>query len=415
MKKIVARLVCGCLCAVLLAVGMGGCGESARETAGKGEAAVPTGTSLSASATSEGAVPSLQRKKGLIRDERTELKLPHKYRGFSSLISLDDDYYYMEYGDDAKYWRYIAVGRESGEIVEYAPVDKKLDVKFTHGLNGAVYTATIGWDSDVDCKFKILKLGLDGSTETRFEADVLGVPDTMPHGDSVIMNIITEKEGRLLDYNLVTGETVTLMEYGAKMSDEGFLAGTRVSGLGWSTELPSSEGLCYGVSTSGKNPDEIFTFEVYYYSFTKKKSSRIHSLKGNVLDYIGGNSDAFFVKLPNDADSESDPDNFSNVYIKEKGGYSRYLIPDMTCGNMVGSGVLGKGKYIAYGEGAYFVDTEKKLYDGIKYHGGGAEIADGLDIVDDAQGCYFDGAALYFTAIDKDGKITLHKITGDSE
>jgi hypothetical protein len=224
-------------------------------------------------------------------------------------------------------------------------------------------------------------------------------------------------EGKLFDFNLATEEETLILRYDVKMSDKGFLVGTHVAGLEWPHEVPSGKGLCYAVNTfdenAGEDPNEIFTFDIYYYSFADKKTSRLHSVQGNTLDYIGGDESAFVVKMPRSGIKKEDEKlRLADIYIKEDGTYIRHPIPELNCLDVMGSGVIGNGGYIVYGEGVYYVDANNKEYDRIKYFVGDTDDLglDDLDIYDEVTGYYFDETAFYFTSIDDDAAITLHKV-----
>jgi hypothetical protein len=54
-----------------------------------------------------------------------------------------------------------------------------------------------------------------------------------------------------------------------------------------------------------------------------------------------------------------------------------------------------------------------KTYDKIKFFVGETEGIEGLDLTDEVTGSTFDGLNFYFSSIDEDKNITLHKISID--
>jgi hypothetical protein len=372
----------------------------------------------------------LEREEGLINDEQTRIDIPAQYKTFDMLINLDDDYYYFQDSADSEYWKWIALDRNTGEVIEYAPIDDSFDGKFTYGIQGDLYTCTMEWVTDLKCKFKILKLGKDGSVEICFEENTIGYPSAMPYKDHVVLNCCKKTEGRLFDLNLLTGEKTIVMEYGLKELASGYFGGTRVSGLEYSTMLPSDKGFCYAVDEVADNPVGPYTYDIYYYSFADKKSSYLCTVEGDELGYIGGDGNAFVLRLwqPGVLQEGTDPgsDTYINeneetdgaicIYVNEKGNYIRYIVPphpEISCLDIRGSGVFGNGDYIAYGDGMYYIDTKTGKYDSIKYFVGDPEGLgfQDLDIYDEVWGNFFDGSAFYFTSKDAAGTLTLHTIT----
>jgi hypothetical protein len=364
--------------------------------------------------TQKAPVPSeykeLEREEGMFRDEQTQIDLPAEYKAFDILVDIDDEYCYLANSTDFEYWRRIALNRKIGEVIEYAPVDGKLDRKFTAGYQGDLYTSTMKWGEGRDCKFEILKLGKDGSVETLFQADTLGYTDTMAYDDHVILNCLTETKGRLFDLNLITGEKNLVLEYDVRLSDSGYSVGTRISGLEYMTELPSGQGFCYAVSESDDNIDAVRTFDIYYYSFDEKKSTQIYTTEGKSIDYIGGDMGAFIVGDIVTEDPEQSPD---NIYIKEQEDYVPYSIPVDIDATISGSGVFGDGYYVAYGGGMYIVDAKRKKYDRLKHFGGVDTEGMGYTDLDysEVTGQDLHGSAFYFISKDTEDILTLHKIT----
>jgi hypothetical protein len=375
----------------------------------------------------------LEREIGLIHDEQTQIHIPNGYETFDMLMDIDDDYYYLQDTVDLEYWKWIAIDKNTGEVIEYAPIDISLDGKFTLGYQGDLYTSTMEWKTDLDCRFKILKLGKDGSVSTCFELNTLGYPRAMPYNDyHVVLDYCTKTKGKLFDLNLLTGEETVIMEYDVTEAANGHLYGTRISGLDYSTELPSDKGFCYAVDELAlvENSVEPYTYEIYYYSFENKKSSHIDTLIGDEVGYIGGDMKAYIPRLSIDGIKQEgtgagvdilikeggETDDAVSIYINENGNYVRYIVPlesETSNLDIRGSGVIGNGDYIAYGDGFYYFDTKTKKYDRIKYFVGGTEGMDykNQDIYDVVWGNIFDGSAFYFTSKDTEGALTLHKIT----
>jgi hypothetical protein len=375
----------------------------------------------------------LEREKGLLQDEQIPINIPAQYKTYDSLIDIDDQYYYLQDSVYSEYWKWIALDRKTGEVIEYAPIDINLDGKFTLGFQGDLYTCTIKWNTDVYGTFKILKLGKDGSIKTCFEASTRGYPSAMPYNNThVVLDYCTKTKGKLFDLDLLTGEETVIMEYDVKEAANGLLFGTRICGLDYPSELPSDKGFCYTVDELAENPVEQYAFNVYYYSFADKKSSFLSTLEGSIFGYIGGDRNAFIPRLWRGgilqegtdsgvetiyAGENAEIDDAICIYINEDGEYIRYIVPpdpELSNDNIRGSGVLGDGAYIAYGDGVHYFDTKSKKYDSIRFFVGNTDGLGfkGLDIYDEVTGYNFDGTAFYFTSKDSAGALTLHKVTG---
>lgn len=298
------------------------------------------------------------------QEKSISLKLPSEYKKFTQLVGADEEFYYFANNDDAKYWKHIAVNKNTHKVNSLANIDKNVDIKSQYGRYGQFYVATLKWEADqTNCKFAILDLTNPKKAENIYSKKSSGLPSIVPCGDYLAIQSNTETECQLDLVNLFTKDIKTICSTTYSINDMGKINGTVIMGLEWDKPTPTTNGFAYEIcNMDNENIDIEKTKKqntVYYYSIEDGKIIKM-APHYRPLDYVGGTADYY---ITSDWQNNVAKD-YIWIYLKEEGDYTAYSVPaaDEAMG-IIGSGVIGNNLFVAYTrDGFYILNIKDKTY-----------------------------------------------------
>ena len=348
-------------------------------------------------------------------DSEDIIKLDTKYKLFTNLINVDENYYYFSLNDtseNAKEWQYIAVDRNTNKVIEYPGISNKYDFILEYGYNGKFYMgAFTSAENNTGSQLELFELAQADKPKSIYTINDPMFLQTRTSKNNIIFSYRGKGTSNICVFDLITQNVETILSTDVDEKSENYsISGDAVSGFEMSTQTIENDGFCYAISefdndifgTSSKNT-------IYYYSFIGKNIELFESLKQPY--FVEGNEYEGVVSHQYIQGYES-----SDFYQINGTDVSFYDIPASSTEEMdgfFGGGYLSENYLLVYSPSGFnIIDTKDKKYTNRIF----TSAFDPPQKSDYPQykevtGFHFFENIFYFALRNSDGSISMHEIS----